>query len=56
MLGDSTVGKSSIVTRFGKNSFDSDTTPTLGVEYMSKYVSAGENYMVDLWDTYKMFY
>jgi GTPase SAR1 family protein len=33
MLGESGVGKSSILMRFAKNKFDPDFVTTLGVEY-----------------------
>jgi small GTP-binding protein len=52
LLGDSTVGKSSLVLRYTKDEFNLVTTPTIGVEFMSKsLVIEGDKVRVELWDS-----
>ena len=52
MLGSSTVGKSSIVTRLIRETFASDTVSTVGATFLSKTIEV-ENMQVKLqiWDT-----
>lgn len=38
MVGDSSVGKTNLLTRFVKNSFDLETKATIGVEYATKTI------------------
>merc|ERR1712228_1103448 len=52
LLGDSRVGKSSVVIRFVKNEFDQYKFPTIGATFLTWGVSVG-NYLVkfEIWDT-----
>merc|ERR1712087_570555 len=52
LLGDSRVGKSSVVIRFVKNEFDQYKFPTIGATFLTQSVSVG-NYLVkfEIWDT-----
>ena len=38
IIGDSTTGKTSIVSRYVKNKFNDNTRPTIGVEFFNKDV------------------
>lgn len=38
LLGDRSVGKSSIITRFISNHFDENVQPTVGVDFLGKTV------------------
>jgi small GTP-binding protein len=52
MLGDSGVGKSSILNRFTDEKFSNDFTTTLGVEYKQKSVDVkGRQVLLQIWDT-----
>lgn len=54
LIGDSNVGKSSIMLRFTTNRLKSiDYEPTIGVEFGSKIVqlNSQENIKLQLWDT-----
>lgn len=52
LLGDSGVGKSSIVMRFVANSFNPDTDATIGAAYMSKIVQSNtRSIKFNVWDT-----
>lgn len=47
MLGESGVGKSSLLLRFTENKFSNDFVTTLGVEYKQKILSIeGKNILV----------
>lgn len=51
-LGDRSVGKSSIITRFISNQFDENVQPTVGVDFLGKNVQfKGVHYRIELWDT-----
>ena len=52
LLGDSRVGKSSVVIRFVKNEFDQYKFPTIGATFLTQSVNVGE-YLVkfEIWDT-----
>mmetsp|Transcript_17299 Transcript_17299/g.15543 ORF Transcript_17299/g.15543 Transcript_17299/m.15543 type:complete len:204 (+) Transcript_17299:81-692(+) len=52
LLGDSRVGKSSVVIRFVKNEFDQYKFPTIGATFLTQSVSVGD-YLVkfEIWDT-----
>eukprot|EP01016_Furgasonia_blochmanni_P012680 TRINITY_DN1633_c0_g2_i1.p3 TRINITY_DN1633_c0_g2~~TRINITY_DN1633_c0_g2_i1.p3 ORF type:complete len:215 (+),score=25.89 TRINITY_DN1633_c0_g2_i1:837-1481(+) len=52
ILGDSKVGKTSILTNFTENVFASHTAPTLGIDYKIKKVTIdGTEIKLQLWDT-----
>jgi len=52
LLGDSGVGKSSLVLRFVSDCFDKYSTATIGASFMSKTFAVGEEtYKVQIWDT-----
>ena len=52
LLGDSGVGKSSLLLRYTKNEFISDLRSTIGVEFALKYLTV-DNFQlkVQIWDT-----
>ena len=52
ILGESKVGKSSLLLRFTENKFMETIGPTLGIDYKIKKITSG-NYSVNLqlWDT-----
>jgi Ras-related protein Rab-18 len=50
-LGDSTVGKTSLLIRYLEKKFD-NSMPTLGVDVRYKYIQyENKNIKLDLWDT-----
>uniref|UniRef100_UPI00358F5022 ras-related protein Rab-22A-like isoform X1 n=1 Tax=Myxine glutinosa TaxID=7769 RepID=UPI00358F5022 len=52
LLGDTGVGKSSIVCRFVQDSFDPDINPTIGASFMTKIVARNnEIHKYLIWDT-----
>jgi len=53
ILGDGNVGKSSLMTRYVRNEFDSRCAHTVGVEFLRKEVSlaTGERFSLQIWDT-----
>ena len=52
MLGESNVGKTSLLLRFTENKFTNDFVTTLGVEYKQKVVQfENKNILVQVWDT-----
>lgn len=52
MLGDSNVGKTSIIKRFSANNFDQDVEPTVGASYMTKEMNVdGNKIIMNIWDT-----
>lgn len=52
MLGDSGVGKSSLVMRWTQDTFSSDLVGTVGVNFKTKRTSVdGEECLVQVWDT-----
>jgi small GTP-binding protein len=52
IVGDSGVGKTCILTRYVRDSYDSSSQPTLGVEFMTKIIQT-ETHRIELqlWDT-----
>ena len=42
LLGNSNVGKSSIVLRYTKNEFKSDSAPTIGAAFLTQTISIGD--------------
>ena len=52
LIGDSSVGKTSIINRFCKNIFDQNLSSTLGANYCQKIIEKdGKKIRIDLWDT-----
>ncbi len=52
LIGDSGVGKSSLLTRYSRNEFSSETKTTIGVEFATSLVNIDDkNIKVTLWDT-----
>ena len=51
-VGDQSVGKSSLIARYVYDTFDSGTSPTIGVDFMVKSIySGGQTYKIHFWDT-----
>ena len=52
LVGDSGVGKSSLLLRFTADKFDADTNPTIGVDFRVKYLTLhGKRVKLTIWDT-----
>ncbi|KAI9483114.1 MAG: ras family-domain-containing protein [Benjaminiella poitrasii] len=52
ILGESSVGKSSIVARYASDSFENNTDPTIGAAFLTKNCSTGtQNIKLEIWDT-----
>lgn len=52
MIGDSNVGKTSILQRFNQKDFDFDMEPTVGASFMTKIIKIHEEKMImNIWDT-----
>ena len=52
IVGDSSVGKSSILIRFTSFKFDEKHSPTLNMEFGSKHIIYNNSdYLVQIWDT-----
>lgn len=52
LLGDTSVGKSSLVLRFVSDRFDQHSTATIGASFMSKSFTHGEEtFKYQIWDT-----
>ena len=52
VVGNGTVGKTCLITRFAKNTFSMDYKKTLGVDYLQKQmVVDGEDVTFHVWDT-----
>ncbi|KAL7062343.1 hypothetical protein AAHC03_01654 [Spirometra sp. Aus1] len=51
-IGDSSVGKTSLMKRFAKQEFDPHISPTIGVDFMPAVIEVnGSPYSLSLWDT-----
>ncbi len=52
-LGDQSVGKTSIITRFMYDSFDKNYQSTIGIDFLSKtmYLENDRSLRLQLWDT-----
>ena len=51
-LGDTMVGKSSIVLRFSEDKFDDNQFATIGIDFKTKYIKIGDSSVkVLIWDT-----
>lgn len=52
LLGDSTVGKSCILSRYGEDYFNSSSITTIGIDFRSRLIVSNlETYRVQIWDT-----
>ncbi|XP_055389287.1 ras-related protein Rab-18-B [Condylostylus longicornis] len=52
IIGESNVGKSSLMLRFTENDFDEDQTLTIGVDFKTKILNIdGSNVKLAIWDT-----
>lgn len=52
ILGDSKVGKTSILTQFASATFNPNTLPTLGIDYKIKRIPVdGQDVKLQIWDT-----
>jgi Ras-related protein Rab-6A len=51
-LGSQNVGKSSVISRYVYDSFETESNPTIGVDFVVKSVFYGDNtYKIHFWDT-----
>lgn len=51
-IGDSSVGKTSLIKKFSDNSFSTGTLPTIGVElFKTELIINNEKYLIKIWDT-----
>ena len=51
-IGDTSVGKTSIIKKFSDNNFSIGTLPTIGVELFKTELNInGEKYLIKIWDT-----
>lgn len=53
IVGDSSVGKSNLLLRFAKNTFEPTHQPTLGIEFLNKVceLKGGKVFTIQIWDT-----
>ena len=52
LIGDSGVGKSSLMNRYINSRYDSSSFTTIGVEFLNKeIITEGKRYTVQIWDT-----
>ena len=52
LIGDSAVGKTSIINKFTKNKFNAEILPTTGANYSQKVITKfNKSIRLDLWDT-----
>ena len=52
LLGDSMVGKTSIIRRYATNDFEENATPTIGTAFLSKTIKMEEKTIkLEIWDT-----
>ena len=52
LIGDSSVGKTNLLSRFVKNEFNSQSKPTVGVDFFSKTVTIDKKSVkAQIWDT-----
>lgn len=56
LVGDSNVGKTSIIQRYTKDNFDQGIEPTIGAHFMTRIIDLGEHggsgrMKLQIWDT-----
>ena len=51
VVGDGAVGKTCLVTSYGKNGFISEYVPTVATNFESKIEYEGRTIALDIWDT-----
>ena len=52
LIGNTTVGKTSILTRYFDNKFNGDNKSTLGIEFKTTIINKnGNNFKLQIWDT-----
>lgn len=52
LIGNSAVGKTSILIQLYKNIFDKDTSPTIGTSFVTKIMNVGDRKVpLNIWDT-----
>jgi small GTP-binding protein len=52
IIGNSGVGKTSMINRYLKKTFDENSSTTIGAMYLNKIVEQGDtNYKLQIWDT-----
>ncbi len=53
LIGDSGVGKSNLLSRFTRNEFNLESKSTIGVEFATKSIKAGDGKIIkaQIWDT-----
>ena len=52
IVGDSSVGKSNILLRFSRDTFDQSHQATLGIEFANKHmIYNNTDYLIQIWDT-----
>lgn len=52
VIGDLSVGKTSLINRYCRNLFEKDYKPTIGVEFeLKKYMILGQEFHMQMWDT-----
>ena len=52
LVGDSGVGKSSLLLRFSEDTFEEDQSPTIGVDFKLKFLNLdGKRLKLTVWDT-----
>lgn len=57
MIGDSSVGKTNILSRYTKDEFNIDSKATVGVEFASKCVRIDNKIIkAQIWDTGALYY
>ena len=51
IVGDSNVGKTSILSQYGLNIFEKNTNPTIGCDFLTKKIKLNENVVyLQIWD------
>ena len=52
LVGDTGTGKTNILSKYAKNSFESNSKPTVGVEFFSKRININGKFIkMQIWDT-----
>ena len=52
LVGDTSVGKSTMLNKFLNDAFTAESNPTMGVEFATKKINVdGTNIKIQIWDT-----